>query len=93
MVPARVKNSLRAGWGGVGAVTGPEARQQTVVLSRTGWNFTHYTCSGEGTESDTLHQHLQGPQQAAHGAVEFYTFTLASLTRRLMFQPCWFGRN
>lgn len=77
-VPARVKNSSRAGRGGVGAVTGPEARQETVVLSRTGWNFTHYTCSGEGTESDTLHQHLQGPQQAARGAVEFYTFTRAS---------------
>lgn len=88
MVLARVKNDSGEVWGGVGAVPGPEARQNTLVPGRTDWNFTHYTCSSEDTESDTLHQHLQGPQRAAQGVLEFYTIPL---TLRLMFQPHWFG--
>lgn len=65
-VPIQVQNSSeggKAGWGGCGGeqLWGPEARQEEVVLSRMGWNFTHYTCSSEGIESDTLHQYLQGP--------------------------------
>lgn len=93
MVPTWVKNYLRAVWGGVEAVTGRKARQETLVPGRTEWNFTHYTCSSEDTESDTLRQHLQGPQKAAQGALEFYTFTLAPPTPWLMFQHHWFGTN
>lgn len=88
-----MNNSKWAGWGGAGAVTGPEARRETLVPGRTEWNFTHYTCSGEDTEADTLHQHLQGPETAARGALEFYTFTLASLTLLLTFQPHRFGTD